>query len=393
MPIFTVVIPTYNREKLITRTVRSVLNQTLTDWELIIVDDGSEDATSDVVKPFLQDKRVKYIRQKNQGAQAARNKGLRFAKGEFICFLDSDDELLADFLQEMFVAYCENQDVGCVYSNGAYEDEEGVISETEDDLEGRIYNPVLARGYLTGPFCLTMRRRCIERIGGWDLDFLSCQDDDICFNLAKHYKFAHIPRVLSVAHVTHKKNDNNISGNPARVAAGWWMLWQKYGEDVMEYCGARTLARHYLKCVLNFAEADDRNGCLQALKKAKEIGGILIENDVNKALANVKDGKVFCYGNGMYGQIVARYLLKKHVHLDSFVVTDGQQIKDTFLGVKTISNSSLPSCGGFSILLASPVKYHANMRRQLVAYPDISIISISEDIRLWMEASLICDFN
>ena len=85
-----VIIPTYNRAHLIKRSAMSVLNQTYSNLELIIVDDGSTDNTEEVVKS-IDDNRVIYIKQPNQGACAARNNGIDHAKGEFIAFQDSDD--------------------------------------------------------------------------------------------------------------------------------------------------------------------------------------------------------------------------------------------------------------------------------------------------------------
>ena len=94
-----VIIPTYNRAHLIKRSAESVLNQTYTNLELIIVDDGSTDDTEEVVKT-LNDNRVTYIKQPNQGACAARNNGIDHAKGEFIAFQDSDDVWHEDKLEK-----------------------------------------------------------------------------------------------------------------------------------------------------------------------------------------------------------------------------------------------------------------------------------------------------
>lgn len=90
MAFFTVIIPTYNRQNFLKIAIESVLGQTFSDYELIIVDDGSKDKTSQLVKSYPNPK-IKYIYQPHQGVSAARNKGILNARGEFICFLDSDD--------------------------------------------------------------------------------------------------------------------------------------------------------------------------------------------------------------------------------------------------------------------------------------------------------------
>ena len=95
---FSIIIPTYNRENHLPKAIESVLSQSFTDWELIIVDDGSTDNTSNVVASY-NDPRIKYIYQENTERSAARNNGIRNAKGEWICFLDSDDVYAPNHLQ------------------------------------------------------------------------------------------------------------------------------------------------------------------------------------------------------------------------------------------------------------------------------------------------------
>ncbi len=92
-PIFSIVIATYNRAHIVERAIRSVTNQQCKDFELIVVDDGSTDSTAIVVEPYLSDPRIIYYIQPNQGVSVARNKGASLAKGKYVLFLDSDDEL------------------------------------------------------------------------------------------------------------------------------------------------------------------------------------------------------------------------------------------------------------------------------------------------------------
>jgi rhamnopyranosyl-N-acetylglucosaminyl-diphospho-decaprenol beta-1,3/1,4-galactofuranosyltransferase len=96
---FTIITPTYNRAVLIQRTIRSILAQTFSDWEYIIIDDGSTDNTEEVVQQFLRDSRIKYIKKKNTGGADSRNVGASYAHGEFITFLDSDDEAYPHWLE------------------------------------------------------------------------------------------------------------------------------------------------------------------------------------------------------------------------------------------------------------------------------------------------------
>ena len=98
MPFFSIIIPTYNRAHMIDVAIQSVLDQTSSNWELIIVDDGSTDDTKEVVEQF-NDPRIKYVYQENQERSAARNRGILVSNGEWICFLDSDDEFPSERLE------------------------------------------------------------------------------------------------------------------------------------------------------------------------------------------------------------------------------------------------------------------------------------------------------
>lgn len=101
-PYFSVVIPTYNRAAFIPAAIRSVLNQTFTDFEVVVVDDGSTDNTEDVVKPLMLDPRLRYFRKANAERAAARNFGVTVSRGQYINFLDSDDTQYANHLQTAY---------------------------------------------------------------------------------------------------------------------------------------------------------------------------------------------------------------------------------------------------------------------------------------------------
>jgi glycosyltransferase involved in cell wall biosynthesis len=105
MPFFSIIIPTFNRVLVLPRALESIINQSFSDWELIVVDDGSTDNTVNILESFVKDKRIKYIRQENRGVCVARNLGSEKASGSYICFLDSDDYVseswLIDFYNEI----------------------------------------------------------------------------------------------------------------------------------------------------------------------------------------------------------------------------------------------------------------------------------------------------
>ncbi len=100
MPTFSIVIPVFNKEKFVAKTVESVLNQTFSDYEIIVINDGSTDASENIIQQF-NDNRIRYFSKKNEGVAVARNFGIEKASADFICFLDADDYWFPRFLETM----------------------------------------------------------------------------------------------------------------------------------------------------------------------------------------------------------------------------------------------------------------------------------------------------
>ncbi|HNQ23714.1 MAG TPA: glycosyltransferase family A protein [Phycisphaerae bacterium] len=121
-PVVSIVIPTYNRCGLLARAIESVRAQTFTNWEIVLVDDGSTDDTPRVAADYaarLGD-RLHYVQQANAGSSAARNRGIDVARGEFVCFLDADDEFLPRKLERQVALFERRRELGFVYSDFAY---------------------------------------------------------------------------------------------------------------------------------------------------------------------------------------------------------------------------------------------------------------------------------
>ena len=135
-----VVVPTFNRAQLIGRSLRSILNQTHEEFEVIVVDDASTDETEDEVKTF-SDSRVRYIRHdENQGPSATRNTGIRSAENEYIAFLDSDDEWLPEKLERQLAEFSLDSTLGFVYCGWAWvrSDRSVRVSRVPDSETGLI---------------------------------------------------------------------------------------------------------------------------------------------------------------------------------------------------------------------------------------------------------------
>jgi glycosyltransferase involved in cell wall biosynthesis len=109
--LISVIIPTFNRENTLARAIKSVTAQTLDNWELIIVDDGSTDRTAEVVSKFMDSDRIYYYIQNNKGVSSARNYGAALAKGDYLIFLDSDDEFKPELFEHLSRVDYENHDL------------------------------------------------------------------------------------------------------------------------------------------------------------------------------------------------------------------------------------------------------------------------------------------
>jgi len=162
-PLISVVIPTFNRANVLPRAAASVMAQTYTDWELIVVDDGSTDDTLQIVRGFT-DPRVRYVRQENRGRSAARNAGAAAAIGQFITFLDSDDEALPEWLQKLSET-TKGDDIGIVCGGVRLVSDSGtVVGEVLPHPMGALHQD--ARGvFLAGSFAT--RRDLFVSAGGY----------------------------------------------------------------------------------------------------------------------------------------------------------------------------------------------------------------------------------
>jgi glycosyltransferase involved in cell wall biosynthesis len=171
-----------------------VLEQTFSDFELLIVDDGSTDDTQAVLEPFLKDKRVRYFRQGNQGQSHARNYALRQAKGEFIGFLDSDDLWFPEKLRLQIQAFRAHKNVGIVHGDEVLIDAQGdeISRQNMKRFSGRITSKLLADNSVSITTAL-VRRECFEVMGGFDTSLAVADDYELWLRLSTRFQFHYEP--------------------------------------------------------------------------------------------------------------------------------------------------------------------------------------------------------
>ncbi|SDS79789.1 Glycosyltransferase involved in cell wall bisynthesis [Gillisia sp. Hel1_33_143] len=181
MPKISITIPTHNRANLISRAIRSIKNQSFEDWELIIVDDGSTDNTEEVISPFLKDERIKYVNKINSGAAHSRNVGVQHSTGEFVTFLDSDDEADKDWLQE-YIKVIDLNDASVVCCGLEILDESGKLVEIKlpGKLEDLFENH---EGQFTNGGSYLLKKQIFTAIGGFDNELRSGQHTELSIRL------------------------------------------------------------------------------------------------------------------------------------------------------------------------------------------------------------------
>lgn len=196
-----VVIPAYNAALYIERSVRSVMQQTYADWELIVVDDGSVDETAAIVAS-VDDPRVRVIRQQNGGVSAARNRGVQEAKNEWIAFLDADDEWLPEFLEFFVQAITAYPESVAVFSN-LIDSATGrnrlpyppqKIGPLEDYFSFALQN----RGLGMDASAVVVRRKAFEAVGGFPVGVRIGEDTDMWVRLAWSGEVVCIPETLAI---------------------------------------------------------------------------------------------------------------------------------------------------------------------------------------------------
>lgn len=210
MPKVTVIIPTYNAIAYLPSTFDSVIKQTFSDFEVIIVDDGSSDATVEWVSQLV-DPRVRLISQANQGVAVARNQGIANAQGEYVAFLDADDLWEPTKLEQQVKCLDENPQVSLVNTSIVNIDEQGKPLSTINarNLSGNVLKHIVEENLILCGSAPMVRRSCLQAVQGFDQKLMSAEDWDLWIRLAARYDFAVItePLVLYRQHLNSKSNN------------------------------------------------------------------------------------------------------------------------------------------------------------------------------------------
>ncbi|WP_138497597.1 glycosyltransferase [Nostoc sp. PA-18-2419] len=213
LPKVSVIIPAYNSENTITYTINSVLNQTFTDLELIVINDGSQDSTLEIVKE-IKDPRIKAFSYANAGGNVSRNRGLNIAVGEFVSFLDADDIWTPEKLESQLKALQENLTAKVAYSWTDYINANGefVLSGKRINVNGDVYENLLINNFLENGSNPLICRKALITLGGFDESLTAAQDWDMWLRLASKFNFICVPSVQ----ILYRISANSVSSNLVR---------------------------------------------------------------------------------------------------------------------------------------------------------------------------------
>ncbi|MBW4488221.1 MAG: glycosyltransferase [Trichocoleus desertorum ATA4-8-CV12] len=214
MPLVSVIIPAYNAETTIQKTVTSVLEQSLQDFELIIVNDGSTDKTLDVIEHIV-DPRIKVFSYPNSGAAVSRNRGFAQTTGEFIAFLDADDLWTPEKLEAQWQALQENPQAQVAYSWTDIIDQSGQRLGQGDYTvaNGKVYAKLLLCCFIVSGSNTLIRRGAYVAVGGFDESLVASQDFDLYLRLAARYQFVSV----AAPHVLYRFSSNSMCTNIRRM--------------------------------------------------------------------------------------------------------------------------------------------------------------------------------
>jgi len=203
-PRVTVAVSTWNRAHLVGRAIASVLAQTFRDFELLVVDDGSTDPTAEVVRGFT-DPRLRYLRHpENRGISRARNTAIAAARGEWMAFLDDDNEWSPEYLARQLAAAARRPGSDVLYCRARWHDHRAGIEGIRIRMvpDGRVLRHVV-RGWHLLISCTLIRRSVLVELGGLDERLGASEDVDLWLRLARRAEFAGTPEVLVRRHDQH----------------------------------------------------------------------------------------------------------------------------------------------------------------------------------------------
>ena len=221
MPTVSVIIPTYNRAELLRQAINSVFAQTVDNYEIIVVDDGSTDHTASVIQSYA-DSRLRYVTRAHGGVSAARNYGIEMARGRYVAFLDSDDLFLPGKLEIQTQLMEAHADAGMVYSAYNSVDADGSFLATHPAPRYPSYREMLLACTIATPTVLA-RREALEAAGGFDTAMHLAEDIDLWCRITRRYSVLAVDEPLTLVRL----HSQGTTRAPEEILAAYRYMYGK----------------------------------------------------------------------------------------------------------------------------------------------------------------------
>lgn len=242
-----VIVPVYNREHLVGKTIDSILAQSYPAVEIVAINDGSTDGSLSILTAYSQRHagKITVIDQANGGQVRARNCGIRRSRGEYIAFLDSDDTWAREKLTLQIPLFRDN--VGLVYSGINEVDAQGAVVRKvlpEPGMRGEIYRHLLVRNRMTGG-TVVVTRKALDEAGHFDESFRAAENWDLWIRIARRFAADFVDQPL----LNYLKHGGNMSQDGERMAAANWAMLQKHIPSVPS---EEQLTKSYLEAYAHY---------------------------------------------------------------------------------------------------------------------------------------------
>ena len=278
-----VIIPTYKRNTTLERAINSVLNQTIHNFEIIVVDDNDEKSNyrklnEKLMKKYEGNDKVIYLKhKKNMNAAAARNTGILYSSSKHIAFLDDDDEYLANKLEQQ-VKLLEKLDdtCGAVYCGYSIYRKNKLLQRNLNFGHGNLKKKLLLmENPIGGGSTLLMKNSILKELDGFDITFSRHQDWELLIRFFRKYRIAYVNRILVKLHLDDRKNISD----PENIVLIKEKYLRKFKKDIEEMpisLQKEIYKRHYLEITRSFIKNRKYNRAFEYYKKSKNYSKVLL---------------------------------------------------------------------------------------------------------------------
>lgn len=397
-----VIIPTYNRATTIIKSINSVLNQTYSNFEIVVVDDNSDDNTKDIIKQ-IQDDRIIYIKnKKNLGAASARNIGIKNATGELIAFQDSDDEWDKTKIEKQIKKLSENEKYGAVYCAFMYIGKESTYqipdaSEPISKLEGNIFENLLQRNTVSTQ-TLLVKKSVLDSIGIFNDKLKALEDWELALRISREFLFGYINECLVNVYYSENSVNNNVE-NSSLAQIYIYGRYLKFVLDKRKYIDGILYMLRTINKVQNKKVYEECINKIVSFGILDEFSLMIISKEINRSERFIKKYNFFIdlfshdnftkyikenieniennnnaialYGAGKIGKILYK-ILKEEKFKPRCIIDKNNIIED---GITVLSKNILPK---EIKLIIMTIPYEKKLIEQIKSEFNVKIIMIEE---------------